>query len=403
MHIGLLSPAWPVTECCNGIVTYVHELRGELLRQGHRVSVFTNRVAPGGGGEGVHPVEPTLAYRLQNRLSRLGRGPAHEVLGWGRAIAAAVERVDRSDPLDILEMEESFGWCGDVQRLARVPLVVKLHGPAFLSLVEEELQTPLAAAKIEAEGRALRSLAAVVSPSQSTLRDTVSRYGIAARICRVIPNAVAPAAGAPSWSVEGCERKTILFVGRFDKRKGGDTVLLAFRRLLQADAGLKLVFVGPDAGLTDGASRVFFEQYASELFTPAERARIDYRGQLPRTRIPELRARAMLCVVASRWENQANTALEAMLQGCPLVALDTGGTAEIVEHGASGLLARGGDIEDLCGKIMSLIEDPAKAQRLGEKARRFVAERHSLEALAQRNLALYREAAALAGTQRMSA
>ena len=45
MHIGLFSPSWPMRLNPNGIVTYVHHLRGELIRQGHRVSIFTSRRA----------------------------------------------------------------------------------------------------------------------------------------------------------------------------------------------------------------------------------------------------------------------------------------------------------------------------------------------------------------------
>ena len=104
----------------------------------------------------------------------------------------------------------------------------------------------------------------------------------------------------------------------------------------------------------------------------------------------------MLTIVASRWENQASTVLEAMIQGCPIVASDTGGTSEIIADEVTGLLARPDDIDDLCQKIMCLLNDPARARQLGENARRFVLERHSVQKLARETVDVYRQAISIA-------
>ena len=109
MHIGLFSPAWPVNEYPSGIVTYVHNLRTELMNQGHRVSVFANVIGRTNQDSGIYLVEATVMYRIRRKLTKLVRGGTHEVFGWGRAIAAKVNEVNQRDPLDVFEMEESFG------------------------------------------------------------------------------------------------------------------------------------------------------------------------------------------------------------------------------------------------------------------------------------------------------
>lgn len=397
MHIGLISPAWPVNEYPSGIVTYVHQLRAQLVKQGHRVSVFANKIGRTNTDSGIHLVEPTIPYRIRRKLTWFAKGRSYDVFNWGRAIAATVNRVSRTDPIDIVELEESFGWCADVQKWLQCPVVVKLHGPAFLTLVEEDRQTELAASKIAMEGKALRQIAFIISPSQSTLSNTVAHYGLRPQLMKVIPNLLEAEPGLKLWNLEECDRKTILFVGRFDKLKGGDTLLLAFRRLLDVDGSLKLLFVGPDLGLTArDRPRIFFDEFRNAVFPEALRGNVQFLGQLPRNQIADLRARALMSVVVSRWENQGYTAIEAMLQGCPVIVTNVGGMGEIIHQGVTGLLVRPNDLDDLCGKMASLLKDPASARQLGENARRFVLEHFPGEKLAAETVDLYREAIAMA-------
>jgi glycosyltransferase involved in cell wall biosynthesis len=396
MHVALVSPSWPMHRFPNGIVTYVHLLRDELMRQGHTVSVFANRIADDNDDADVHLISDSVGARFARRLSRWIGEDTPEVFGWGERIAACIGDVHRVDPIDVVEMEESFGWCGDVQRLLDIPVVVKLHGPAFLSLVEEELDTPLAQQKIAIEGQVLRRLRAITSPSRDTLQRTVERYGLAPALGEVVPNPMQVDADVPQWDPARCDPRHILFVGRFDKRKGGDHALLAFRALLEDDPAVRLTFVGPDTGLTAGeGGRIHFEAFCAAHFSQAQLARIDYKGQLPQTEIARLRTQAAVTLVASRWDNQPNTVLEAMIQACPVVAVNAGGVDELVEHRVTGLLARAGDLPDLSGQLHAMLQDPTAAARMGQAARRLVLARHSAPALAEQSLAVYERAIAL--------
>jgi glycosyltransferase involved in cell wall biosynthesis len=397
MHIGLFSTAWPINEHPHGIVTYVHYLRSELINQGHRVSVFAKTIGRTNIDPGIYLVKPTAAYRFRRKLAGLTGQGSYDTLYWGEAIAATVNRVSRKDSIEILEMEESFGWCADVQKRVSCPVVVKLHGPAFLTLVEEDRRTAFAAAKIEMEGQGLRQITSIIAPSECALLSTITRYQLNPKIKKVIRNPIKIDPKLERWELDHCDRKTILFVGRFDKLKGGDTVLIAFRRLLEIDDSLKLIFVGANHGLTstDGP-RIFFEEFKRSLFTEKQIRSIDYLGELPRADIFNLRTKAMLTVVASRWENQPNTALEAMIQGCPIVATNAGGISEIIDNDVTGLLAHRDDIEDFCQKIMRIINNPDMARRMGENARRYVTDCHSARELTKETVEVYDQAIAMA-------
>lgn len=391
MHIAFWSPAWPLAKYQNGIITYVHWMKHELERLGHRVSVFTDTVDPSFDEPGIYKVRRSLLSRLSRRLKRRRHPPEYDVFDYSSVIAAAIREVHRRHPIDVIEMEESFGWFNDVARRTKIPLLVKLHGPAFLSLVEEELHTSFAAEKIAREGRALKLANFVASPSLSTLRQTVARYELSPTVQAHVVNPLLMDADTPLWNLEACDRNTILFVGRFDLRKGADVTLKAFRIALEASPNLRLIFVGPDAGIpVAGGATTQFEPYRHALFGDAFRDRVEFRGRMPNREIAKLRTQAMMTVVASRWENQSYALLEAMFQGCPVVSADSGGCPESVIHEVTGRLARSEDPSSFAREFMAILDNPGDAARLGRSAREYVRRQHAPKQVADASILLYR-------------
>jgi glycosyltransferase involved in cell wall biosynthesis len=293
--------------------------------------------APGKSSVGVYEVQLDDSTPRAQRLSctrglRAGcaiayAGPAvqtavspgqNEVFRISAAIAAEISRVHRRDPIDIIDMEESFGWFADVARLTALPLLVRLHGPAFLTMTGDELEAAFGREKIEREGQALRLAAAIASPSQANLTQTIRRYGLTPKEARHIVNPLDMDSNTPRWSLERCERDTILFVGRFDLIKGADVLLKAFRKLLQERPKLKLIFVGPDSGLIGlDQKRTHFDEYCASLFPAPLRGRVDYRGPVGNRQVAELRVQAMVTVVASRWESPGYTLSGSHAPGVP--------------------------------------------------------------------------------------
>jgi glycosyltransferase involved in cell wall biosynthesis len=61
-----------------------------------------------------------------------------------------------------------------------------------------------------------------------------------------------------------------------------------------------------------------------------------------------------------------------MAMRLPVVAIDAGGTPEVVKHGVTGLLAGLDDADRLTKNILSLLEDPERRQLMGEAGRQRV-------------------------------
>ena len=68
-------------------------------------------------------------------------------------------------------------------------------------------------------------------------------------------------------------------------------------------------------------------------------------------------------------------ALEAMAANVPVVVSDTGGLAEIVEHGVNGLKCYPGNAESLADQIITLLKDQVYAKQLVRRARQMVEKR----------------------------
>jgi glycosyltransferase involved in cell wall biosynthesis len=73
----------------------------------------------------------------------------------------------------------------------------------------------------------------------------------------------------------------------------------------------------------------------------------------------------------------------------PIIAYATGGVPEGIRSGETGYLLKTGDIEGLSLRLRELLTDAGKGKEMGEAGRRWVEERFSLGALAQRHEQFY--------------
>ncbi len=91
----------------------------------------------------------------------------------------------------------------------------------------------------------------------------------------------------------------------------------------------------------------------------------------------------------SEWESLGLAPLEAMAMQKPVVLSRVGGQAELLVHDQSGLYVEPQDANALARALMRLLRDETLRARLGENARRRVAECFSRDVMVTRMLALY--------------
>jgi glycosyltransferase involved in cell wall biosynthesis len=247
--------------------------------------------------------------------------------------------------------------------------------------------------RVALEGRAIERADAVTSPSQDVLDQVRAHYRLALPNARVIPNPGPHVPSEEAWNLEASRPKQLVFVGRFDRHKGGDLVIRAFAQLAARDPELELVFAGPDRGLSDefGGAPRSLQEYVQEHVPEALRSRLLLLGHTLPSRLAELRRQSRVCIVASRYETFGMTALEALACGCPIVAPAVGGIREIIQHERTGLLFPPTDVDAMVAHIERLLQDPGLATDLAASARAAFVARFRPEVVAKATLDLYEE------------
>ena len=375
LSIAYLSPAWPAHAFYNGIATGIDTLAPALRTRGHRVTIIANQVAEGMSDRSVYD----LAHRKPRNAAqdvliqigyRLAPKRTHAYLT-RHAILAAIKRARVEQGIQILEMEESFGWARSICQNASIPVCIRLHGPWFLNGPAQGcLQDDTFRRRVFDEGQAIRAAHAVSAVSSDVLQRVREFYGIALPDAQVIPGTTPAVPAGDRWQLEDAEPKTVLFVGRFDRHKGGDLVVEAFAHVLREIPDARLWMVGPDSGFvaSDGRKWKIEEFICDRLPGALETARIRWFGFQTMSELNRLRRKAMVTVVCSRYETFSSATLEAMTMGCPTVAAKVGGIVEILQDQHTGLFHRSEDPADLAAKILTLLTDPVRAAQVGRRA-----------------------------------
>jgi glycosyltransferase involved in cell wall biosynthesis len=109
----------------------------------------------------------------------------------------------------------------------------------------------------------------------------------------------------------------------------------------------------------------------------------------PRETLSPLYARADVVVVPSRNELFGLVTLEAMLHGCAVLATETDGARELIEHEKTGLLIPVADAPALTAAAIRLLTDPHLRARLGQAAADHARRRHLSEHSARKMLSVY--------------
>ncbi|WP_126172156.1 glycosyltransferase family 4 protein [Altericroceibacterium xinjiangense] len=392
MHIGLCSPHWPPGEGANGIVSYVAAVREHFVAQGHLVSVISRNRSHSSDGTTLELGTGLLAssaYRIDRRLNRSPGTLPHIARAVGREIA----ELHRLRPLDIVEMEESFGWSAVVGRRIAVPVVTRLHGPHFLKPASHRtaLQEREDRSRCEAEAHAVRSAPFLTAPTRAVMESTCDRCGRSRdQPSAVIPNPIKVDSHAPQWSLADCERDHILMVGRFDFVKGADTLLAAFGLLLDVRPSARLTIVGPDFGIeTTPGKRLNFDAYVRANLSPQARERITFTGLLRPEEIRPLRLKANVTVASSRTETFGYVLVEAMAAGSPLISTDWPGSEELIVHRKTGLLTPVADPDAMARNLEWLLANPEAAAQMGAAGKRRCSDTFSVDLVGNRLLDCY--------------
>ncbi len=359
----------------NGAERFLLDVLRELDRRRFVPALVVPRPGPLADEAAIAGV-PVRVLPMKWWLTEMGRTWKQPV-AWAlnRRAVASLERIVRDFGAELVFSNSAATFAGALAaRRARVPHVWFIH--EILDGDRPFLSYLFGRRRLAAFIR--RHSARVVANSRTTAR----AFGGPAAV-EIVYNGLPASRGRPAD--KGAWRRAMGFaagdklagvVGKIYPGKGQRKAVEALAVLRDRFPGLKLVLIGEtrdpryrrsveDAAAVLGlGDRVVFAGYQADL--SAALASLD------------------LLLVPSSVESFGRAALEAMAAGTPVVAAPEGGLLELVRPGETGFLATSGRAESLAAAAALVLEDPARARAVAERAAVEAVERFSLPAEVRR-------------------
>jgi len=159
-------------------------------------------------------------------------------------------------------------------------------------------------------------------------------------------------------------------VSRLMPRKGQDTLISVWSRVMQHVPGAALLIVG------GGPYRKRLDQLVRSQGLEND---VFFTGTVPWAELPAHYAAgdvfAMPCRTRNRGldvEGLGIVYLEASATGLPVIAGDSGGAPDAVRSGETGFVVPGRDESTLVDRVVELLADPARASAMGQAGRQWV-------------------------------
>jgi glycosyltransferase involved in cell wall biosynthesis len=184
------------------------------------------------------------------------------------------------------------------------------------------------------------------------------------------------------------DTKLVFYVGRFDPRKGIETLVRAVGQSQHRDSDKFKLMIGGGShpGQSDGMERERIEQIVTEL---GMNSFTSFPGRISQEDLPYYYAAADVCVVPSHYEPFGLVAIEAMASCTPVVASDVGGLQFTVVPEQTGLLVPPQDVAAFSAAIDRILSNPEWRDQLGSASRKRVETKFSWDGVAEQLSELY--------------
>lgn len=314
-----------------------------------------------------------------------------EGIDWrcGRRLGAFV----KAQQVDVLHAHQYTPFFQSlIGRLSRwqTPIVFTEHGRHF--------PDSRSAKRVAVNRLLMRRRDRVIGVGASVRRTLIANEGISADRVEVIYNGVelGPFEAVRDDSVLRREvrnelgladdERVILQVARLNPLKDHLTAISTIRKLRDYGVKARLVLAG------EGEERAKIEAAIRETELQGHVTLLGARRDIPR-----LLSAADAFLLSSLSEGIPLTLIEAMAAGVPIVSTDVGGIPEVIDHGATGLLAPARDDGRLAKHLQRALTDLALRQSIIAAAQDKARERFSLDEMHRRYAEVYSECLARRG------
>ncbi|MEY3403852.1 MAG: glycoside hydrolase [Anabaena sp. CRKS33] len=399
-HIALISvhgdPAIEIgREEAGGQNVYVRQVGEALALLGWQVDMFSRRVSA--------DQETIVEHSSSCRTIRLTAGPV-EFVSRDHGFQYLPEFVDQLIKFqkeaginyDLVHTNYWLsGWVGmELKKRLEIKQVHTYHSLGVIKYKTIENIPLVASQRLLVEKEILETVERIVATSpqeQEHMRSLVSQKGE----IDIIPcgtdiqqfGSVTREAARTRLEIAP-ETKVVLYVGRFDPRKGIETLVRAMResKFYESKQLQLIIGGGCTPGNSDAKERDRIAGIVNEL---GMNECTSLPGCLSREILPAYYAAADVCVVPSHYEPFGLVAIESMACGTPVVASDVGGLQFTVVNEETGLLVPPQNVPAFNHAIDRILSDPQWQQELGKAAKKRVIDKFSWHGVASQLDKLY--------------
>jgi D-inositol-3-phosphate glycosyltransferase len=368
-------------DAAGGQNVYVRQVGESLAKLGWQVDMFTRKSDP--------DAATIVQHSPYCRTIRLIAGPEcyvprDELFQYMPDFVTAFQQFQIEEGISYPLAHTNYwmsGWVGlELQRHQNIQVIHTYHSLGAVKYRSVSDIPAIAQTRLDVEKQILEQAHCVVATSPQEEEDLRTLVSVKGKI-DIIPCGTDVANFRPISKPDarkqlgiGAKEKVILYVGRFDKRKGIETLIRATSELKsQLEQGeeidtsnLKLLVVGgSDPNEADGAERQRIEEIVTELDLGTN---TDFVGMVGHDRLALYYTAADVCVIPSHYEPFGLVAIEAMACGTPVVASAVGGLQFTVISEQTGLLVPPHDVSGFAHAIERILTDDVWAQKIRKQA-----------------------------------
>lgn len=179
------------------------------------------------------------------------------------------------------------------------------------------------------------------------------------------------------------DRFTVVQVGRLVPVKNHLMAINVAALVRQQIPTLRWLFVGRE----DADNAAYIESCREAVRAAGLEGTVFFSGE--QSDIPALLQQADVGVLTSHSEGLPMALLEYMASGLPVVVTDVGACKRVVEESGGGSVVAPGDVVAFAEALIELGSKPERAISFGQRNRASVEQHYSIQAMAQRVMAVY--------------
>lgn len=340
-----------------GVERRTTELAKGLLAAGHEVHIYANRWDP--TSLKLRRASPQF-HRIP--MLRLGRAMKPLSFAWfaGKAIPESRH--------DLVHTQAR------VYRFDVATLGVGVHRAYLDALGAKESAFDRAVLRIERAMFSPDDKRRVIVNSRKCKGELMHYYHFPEERIDVVYNGVDSDAFTPKPEIREAARRefgifpndiAVLFVGPGFRRKGLDTLIQAASKL---PGNVKLLVIGRTTHAWQAEPRIIWAGQSDSM--------------------DRCYAAADIFALPTRYDPFANSTMEALASGLPVVTTTSNGVSEILQDTENGFIIGSNDPDALAEKLQALIDDPCLRERIGSAGRTTV-KPYTWEETTRKTMAVY--------------